>query len=231
MTDLIRILPKQAPNYMASKWIHFDLLVEKEGMKSLFASLGEPLYLFSTLGVAPVNSHEIQIPDFLDEWQRYIDTLKAGLLPTDADYRYFFTAAITKTKSALRALDLANEKEIIIPYEPVLQMQIHRFSYSLADEKFHSMAFGDRSISWGVRISYPQLYQYPATRTVENALDESAFINAGLFTALRSWIRANTQATPFIVQGKKINDPMRISKDCFSWINNHAGLQNSSLTI
>ena len=231
MNELIRLLPKQAPHYMASKWIHFDLLIEKEGMQSLLKSLGEPLYLFSTLGIAQKDAHHLDIFRFLEVWQNYINVLKEGRMPQDADYRFYFTAAITKTLSAIRALDIGSDKEIIIPYEPLLQMQIHRFSYSLADQKFHSMAFGEKSISWGVRISYPQLYQYPETRTVEDACNTVQFKNAELFLALRRWVRSNTQATPFIVNGKKVNDPMRISKECLSWINNHAGLQLAGLSL
>lgn len=229
--ELVRILPKQAPAYLASKWIHLDLLVETKAMQSLLQSFGEPLYLFSVLGVAPKGGHELKQGAFLEVWQRYIDTLKMGKVPCDADYRFHFTCALTKTLSALRAIDIGNDKEILIPYEPVLQMQIHRFSYSEQDCKFHSMAFGEKSISWGVRMSYPQLFQYPETRQVEDAQDTSRFINAELFIALKSWIRANTQPTPFVVGDKKINDPMRIGKECFSWINNHAQLNTCGLKI
>lgn len=230
-SELIRLLPKQAPNYMASKWIHFDLLVETAVMQDLLQHLGEPLHLFSVLGVANRQEHVISQNVFLDVWQRYIDTLKAGNIPNDADFRFYLTCALTKTLSALRAVDVGNNREIIIAYEPLLQMQIHRFTYSHQDATFHSMAFGDKSISWGVRISYPQLFQYPETRVVEDALNASTFVNAELFSKLRSWIRSSTQATPFMVDGKKVNNPMRIGKECFSWINNHAQLKACGLSI
>lgn len=231
MTTLTRLLPKQAPQYMASKWIHFDLLVETDVMQDLLQNLGEPLHLFSVLGVANRGEHVISPQAFLDVWQRYIDTLKGGKIPNDSDFRFFFTTALTKTLSALRAVDVGNDREIVIPYEPLLQMQIHRFTYSHEDATFHSMAFGEKSISWGVRISYPQLFQYPETRIVEDALDASRFVNAELFVKLRSWIRSNTQATPFMIEGKKVNNPMRISKECFSWINNHPQLKACGLSI
>lgn len=218
-------------HYMASKWIHFDLLVETHLMQDLLESLGEPLHLFSVLGVAKKGEHILSKKAFLDGWQRYIDTLKTGKIPNDSDYRFLFTTAITKTLTVIQKVDIGNDREIVTPYEPLLQMQIHRFTYSHQDAAFHSMAFGEKSISWGVRMSYPQLFQYPQTRIVEDALDPERFANAELFLKLRGWIRANTQATPFIVDGKKVNNPMRISKECFSWINNHAQLIACGLSI
>ncbi len=229
MSDIISLLPKEAPTYMASKWIHLDLLVSTEKMKSLFDSFGEPLHLFSALGVAKKGDHELSVSLFLEVWQRYIDTLKEGSIPNDADFRFYFTAAITKTLTAIRAIDVGNDKEIIIPYEPVIQMQIHRFNYSAQDGKFHSMSFGKESISWGIRLSYPQLYQFPDTRQIEDALDAARFVNAELFAKLRGWVRANTQPTPFVVNGNKVYDPMRIDKECLGWIANHAQLKACGL--
>lgn len=231
MTAIIRIQPKDAPNFMASKWLHYDVLVDDTKIRHLLEHFGSGFYLFSTLGVAPRGEHELKIDDFVNQWKGYIDALKAGNVPNDQDNRFYCTAALTKTLSALRALDVGNDREIIIAYEPLIQMQLHRFNYSQADHKFHSMSFGQKSISWGVRLSYPQLYQNPQTRVVVDATDENLFVNATLFQELKSWIRANTQPTPFLIDGKRVNDPMRIGKECFSWINNHAQLKENGLFV
>ncbi len=42
----------------------------------------------------------------------------------------------------------------------------------------------------------------------------------------KQWVRDNTRATPFSVEGKKINATMRLGKNCFSWINHHPQLKN-----
>ncbi len=231
MTTIVHILPKEAPSYLASKWIHFDMLVDHEEFQSLLESFKEPLYIFSTLGVANSGKHLIEKSALIDAYKRYVETLQEGRVPQDADFRFFFTACFTKTLSAVRAITLGNDKEIIIPYEPVLQMQIHRFTYTKNDAKFHSMSLGEKSISWGVRLSYPQLFQYPDTRKVEDALDEERFINATLYSAIRPWLRLHSLPTPFLVDGKRVNDPMRIGKKCLSWIHNHSELASRGLAI
>lgn len=231
MTELVAVLPKEAPVYLASKWIHLDLLVDKESFEGLLDSFGVPLYLFSTLGVGKKGSHEVSKEAFLDAWQRYIACIQEGRLPQEADFRFLFTLALTCDLGALRSVVIDAAREVIIPYLPLMQMQIHRFSFSKLDKKFHSMAFGEKSIFWGVRLSYPQLFQHPDTRQVEDALDETKFPNAALFSRLKSWMRQNSQPTPFVVDGKRENVPMRIGKSCFSWINRHPGLLDAGLSV
>lgn len=225
---LCRLAPKDAPKFMASKWLHLDLLVESMG--SLLESLGAH-FQFSTLGVSLKGANCIERSAFVKTWQGYIDNLKQGIVTEDSALRFFCTSLLTSSLGAVRALDIGDDREIIIPYEPVVQMQLHRFSYSSLDHKFHSMAFGQNSISWGVRLSYPQLFQYPETRQVEDALDETRFINASLFFACRQWMRNNTRPTPFEVDGVRTNVPIRIGKECLSWINTHPELQARNLRV
>ena len=226
-----RISTKDAPVFMASKWLHFDFLVETDELKELFDSIGTPIFLFSTMGVQQKNKSQIPLDQFLHTWQRYLETLKSGKGVQDSEFRFFFTACLTRDLKALRAVDIANEREVISAYEPMVQMQIHRFSYSETDKKFHSQAFGADSISWGLRLSYPQLYQYPQTRVVENALDEAKFINASIVPQIRSWLRKVSLPVPFIVDEVHTNEPMRIGRGCFSWINTHPDLVRKHIQV
>ncbi len=221
----------KAPLFLASKWLHFDLLIDTENMRGLLAALGSPLFQVSTLGVAKKGSSLLNEKTFLEIWQRYLDVLKSGELPQDGEFRFFFTCCFTKYLEALHFLDVGSDREIVSPLEPLLQMQIHRFHYSKEDKKFHSMSFGEKSISWGVRISYPQLFQFPDTRIVEDATSEERFKNAALLLQLKNWVRSYTQPTPFLVDGKKIYQPMRIDKECLSWIDRHAHLRREGLQI
>lgn len=230
MTELLRCSPKEAPIYLASKFLHFELLIEKEDFDRFFEALGE-VFLFSTLGVQLKGQNAISKERFLATWQDYIDDLRHGKAIDDSKFRFAFTLLLTSYNDALRAIAIGDDKEIITPYEPAIQLQLHRFGYSTIDGKFRPMVFGEKSVSWGVRLSYPQLFQYPETRQVMDALDEEKFPNAKLFNSLRYWIRHNTQAVPFLVEGKRVNIPMRISKGCFSWINNHKELIDRGLSI
>jgi hypothetical protein len=219
MINLQRILPKDALQFLASKWLHLDFLVDQKEFETLFC---EPFFLFSTLGVQPQGKNTITKEQFLTTWQCYIDTIQSGSIVQDNDYRFFFTAILTQDLGAIRALDLPDNKEIIIPYEPIVQMQLHRFAYSEADGKFHSQAFGKTSVSWGVRISYPQLFQSPTSREV---LAGNSFSNIKLFKHIQSWLREVSIATPFIVQGRRMNVPIRLGKNCLPWINKHSDLK------
>jgi len=217
--------------FLASKWLAFDLLVTKENMQALFTALGEPLFHVSTLGVAKKGEEKILQVRFLELWQHYLDGLQVGEPSDAASYRFFFTSCLTRTLDALEMMDVAGDRVIVSPKLPLLQMQMHSFHYSKEHKKFHSMSFGSESISWGVRISYPQLFQFPETRIVEDATNPERFVNAELLVRLKGWVRANTQPTPFLIEGKKVYEPMRIDKECLSWANSHAGLRAKGLMV
>ena len=225
--NLRRITAKEAPPFLASKWLHLDLLIDANEMLDLFSFIRQHasnVFLFSTLGVQPRGQNFLEQEQFLAAWQRYITILQSGNIPQDANFRFFFTAVMTVTTDALRAIDIKDDKEIIMACEPIVQMQLHRFIYSQTDEKFRSMIFGENSISWGVRFSYPQIFQHPLTRMVEDSLEEQRFVNASIFATIRQWIRQCTMPTPFVIEEKRINVPIRIGKECLGWINNHPEL-------
>jgi hypothetical protein len=213
--------------FLASKWLHIDFLVTHHEIERLLLFLQKEhgsLFLFSTLGVQKKGQNQIAIHDFLQAWKEYIEALQKSSPIQETAFRFFFTGCITKSEEAVSFIPIGEDRESIMPHTPCLQMQPHRFSYSKLDGKFRSMVLGKNSLSWGIRISYPQLYQIPNTRTVEDALDESRFPNAALFSSVRSWIRHNTLPTPIIIHDKRVNIPIRIGKECLPWINNHPEL-------
>jgi hypothetical protein len=213
--------------FVASKWLHVDFLITHTEMGRLLAALEEEhstLFLFSTLGVRKQGENQIVISEFLQACKEYEEALQKRAPIPDASFRFFFTGCITKYEDAVTKIALREDRESIIAHTPCLQMQPHRFSYSKLDGKFRSMVFGKSSVSWGIRISYPQLYQIPNTRTVEDALDEVRFPNAALFSSLRRWMRHNTLPTPIFVASKRVNTPFRIGKECMPWINKHPEL-------
>lgn len=225
------VSPKMAPLFLASKWVHFDFLVETDELKKLFVHLSEPFYLFSTMGVQPKGTSLIALETFFDAWQRYIEALRARNQIVDNDWRFFFTACMTCDLGAIRRVEIPGMREIIIPYEPLMQMQIHRFSYSRSDNKIHPQAYGMDTVSWGVRLSYPQIFQYPHTRKVEDAQDEAIFKNAHFVPKVRAWLREVSVPTPLLIDGVRHNVPMRLGKGCFSWIANHFDLVRKEIGV
>jgi hypothetical protein len=60
-------------------------------------------------------------------------------------------------------------------------------------------------------------------------VDES--LNAQLFQKIKQWVRDTTRATPFVVDGKKTNVPIRLGKTSFSWIHNHPQLIQQKIGV
>jgi hypothetical protein len=52
-----------------------------------------------------------------------------------------------------------------------------------------------------------------------------------LFRKIQLWSREATRATPFVLEGKRINVPIRIGKNCLSWIGNHPQLQSQNIGV
>jgi hypothetical protein len=224
------IQPKDAAEFLASKWLHFPFLVETDELKHLFDTWGN-FSIFSCMGMQEKGKNSISCDAFLDTYSSYISALKHGTPLQDAAVRFAFTSLMTQKEDAIQAIEVQQTKEIIRAKKPIIQSQLHRFDYSDVDGKFRSMVFGNNTISWGLQFSYPQLYQDPLTRTIYNALDEKLFPNAHLFQKLKSWIRAETIPTPFLVQGKKTHCPIRIGKKCLSWIHKHPELHRRGIEV
>ena len=85
------------------------------------------------------------------------------------------------------------------------------------------------SIHWGVQLAYPQIF-FDGT-LYSKVSDETLFPNTALFTKLVKWLRASTVPTTFLWDDKKISTPIRLGKQCFSWIHNHAQLKEQGIAI
>jgi len=83
-------------------------------------------------------------------------------------------------------------------------------------------ALGERLQQGGIRLIRTDAEVELATAPETMELIELKF--SPLFQKIKVWIRDNTRATPFLVDGERKNVPMRLGKKCFSWINTHPGL-------
>lgn len=214
--------------YQASKWLQSQALLDISEMESLLQAIGD-FHIFMTGSVLKRGEGEIAKIEFLEHYKAYIEPLKKGFLPSEEGYRSYFSSVFTTDLAALYAILVDPEQQLVRVSKPVIQLQPHCMDYSVADGKFRSMALGTNSISWGIQFSYPQLFQEGKTKEVMQ-VDES-FSNTKLFRNLQRWIRHNTIPTPFIVEGKLINVPMRLGKQCLSWINQHPQLIKKQLQV
>lgn len=218
----------------ASKWLQVQVLLSKNELAGLFEfleiSLGNFL-LFPCGVVCGKEQSDIAKNIFLNIYGNYVDNLCRGVIPDAAYYRSYFSPAMTVTPEALFTIPVGEDRQIIRIAKPVIQLQAHNMDYSNVDKKFHSMVFGIDSIPWGIQFSYPQLFQDNETRQVEIVKKTKTFPNTALFQLLQKWMRTNTIPTPFIAEGKGVNVPMRLGKECLSWINSHPLLVQKHIQV
>lgn len=207
-----------------SKSVKHPVLLNPTEMEDLFEQLGD----FSIFSVGrPLGSDQLEISkaQFLKTYWRYVQRLQEGKVFDDKEFRTLFSSLITHDKEALYAMDVGEGRFLVKAIKPTIQLQMHHFIYSEVDEKFHLGVMGRKSVSWGIKFSYPGLYQHPQTKEILKTKRDS------LFQLLSKWIRQHTLATPFLVKEKRINVPVRLGKECFSWINEHPGLKENNIEV
>lgn len=224
---MLSIKNTQIP-YHASKWLSLGMLVDLGEMQDFLNALG-PFFIYPLGAVVPRGQDQIKIEDFLTLYQSYIEALKQGRVPEERSFRSIFSSALSLKEDCLYALAVGEDRQLVRVLKPVVQMQAHTLDYSPADGKFRSMVLGQDSVLWGLQFSYPQLYEDPETRAPQKV--DSRYVNSALFRLIQKWIRENTIPTPFVVSGEVINVPMRLGKQCLTWINNHPQFLKKGLKV
>lgn len=224
------IKPTAVGVLQASKWLSYPVLLDVDEMDTMLDELGNfEIYLVS--GVSKRGEGKITKELFLATYRDYINALKEGLDFPESRYRTIFSAVFTANDDALFAVHVGDDQQLIKIAKPVIQLQVHRISYSLVDNKFRSMVLGPDSVAWGIQFSYPQIYQDFKTKQVIQIIESADFPNTALFRRLQRWGRYHTIATPFLVGNQKTNVPVRLGKHCIPWINRHPGLIQKGLVV
>lgn len=226
---ILRVQQTIGTPLQASKWLKYPILIDGEEMEALFKTLGD-FWIFLTSQMAKPGQGILPKETFLTLYHQYVDQLKAGINPDLPLFRAPFSSVLSVTGDALYAVQLSDSEQLIKICKPVIQMQPHHFDYSPLDGKFRSMVWGPQSLSWGIQFSYPQIYQDEKMQVRQ--IDESSDCpNTALFRLLQKWIRYHTIATPFLVDGRRVNVPIRLGKNCLKWINRHPQLSLRALKI
>jgi hypothetical protein len=198
-------------------------------MADLFEFMGE-FWIVQVSGLIPIGRELIDRETFLKVYQGYVTALKEGKELEDTRIRSYFSGVLTISPESLYTVKVKEDVCLVKVQHPVIQMQAHRFDYSLADNTFRSMVMGSSTIPWGIQFSYPHLCQ-DENFQVFTVREGTQFPNTSLFKKLQQWVRMHTIATPFEVEGKKINVPIRLGKKCLSWINSYSHLQAKGLKV
>jgi hypothetical protein len=221
--------PSQEGTFQASKWLHWQALLDEEEMIALCNHLSPfSIHIVSTLVERPHGY--VSVEQFLDQYKVYITSLKQNREPDEKRCRPFFSSVFTRDQNALYAME-AGEKYLIKPRIPVIQLQLHHVFHSSVDGKFYPKVHGTNSISWGIQFSYPQIFQDPITREIVKVDNSSRFPNTELFTELSRWLRSHTLPTPFVVREQRMNQPIRLGKQCWRWIAQHPQLSSKGIHV
>jgi hypothetical protein len=218
------------PSLQVSKWLQIQVLIETSEMESLLNTL-EVDHFFLMGRLCHPGEECVPRQAFLNVYADYISSLKKGVIPEEASFRPFFSSALSVTNQVFYTQIVNDGRCILRPIRPVVQCQVHRISYSATDGKFRSMAMGSNSMEWGIQFSYPQLFQDPLTQEICPIKECPDFPNTALFKTLQKWVREYTLPTPFYVKGKKKPVPMRLGKECLSWINQHPQLLQQQIKV
>ena len=208
--------------YQGSKWLKFQVLCQREELDQLFERL-RPFFIVPLTGI--IDGKTIPEDVFLAEYEAWITGLKAGRIPEDRSLKKILAAAFTDDLQAVWLQEVSGKGYLAKISQPTLLVQAHYFSYSEIDGVFRPMSMGLESIFWGLQFSFPGVYQDGKTmelKTIERGK---------LFEEVRHWIRDATRATPFIVNGSRINSSIRLGKQCFSWIGGHPQLREQGISI
>lgn len=191
-------------------------------MRDLISAL-DPFWIFPLTGI--VDGNPIDPLFFVQEYSRWIAQLKKGEIPSSQELRNVLPCAFVDTLDSLWLQEVAGGKKICKIRKPVVQVQSHFFSYSSVDGVFRPMSLGLESIFWGMQFSFPQIYQDPKT------MELCSVKECVLFRKIQLWMRERTGPTPFVVDGKKTNVPIRLGKNCFSWISTHPQLIKQNIGV
>lgn len=210
----------------ASKWLSCQMLIDTSEMASLFATLGD--FHIAQMGIIPKGTSPLTHEQFLDTYAGYINNLKNGQeRPTDLQKK-IFASIFTLHLDHLYSLPIEPDKELLRISKPIVQLQHHQIGYSPEEMKFRPNVLSLDSLTWGIQFAYPQLVQDPETLEIRKG---NEYPNSLLFHTLQKWVRKETIPTPFNVNGQRINVPMRLGKQCLSWINTHPGLKRKNIHV
>lgn len=222
--------PSQEGLLQVSKWIKVQILLDQEEIVELFKKL-DPFYFVTVSKPVKEQNALLAQKDFLQAYLEYIQSLKKGKVVQDSYLRECFSCAMTRSKEVFYAMPVSEERLLIKPVLPVIQMQMHQFLFSSMDKVFYPMVLGQKTVSWGIQFSYPQFYQDPKTKEIVRVIKKDLFPNTELFALLMKWVRQFTIPTPFLVGEERINATIRIGKKCMSWIHLHPQLQELGIKV
>ncbi len=209
--------------FRASKWLKHAILLNVEEMRSFLSVLGS-FVLVPASGLLSEVSWQISKQEFLEQYASYLDWMHLHTTLPPNDLRRFFSLMLSTSLETFYAMKVPEEKIVVKPSLPVIQIQLYHCFFSSFDHQIRSMVASPESFAWGLQFSYPQIYEHPKTHQFTKILIEEGFPNSKPFKEMVSWLRKNTQPVALQEDGRAYA-PFRIGKLSLDRRETHAGLQ------
>jgi len=193
----------------AAQWMKIPVLLELEEMRQLLITLGSP-HLFFMGVLVPPGGGSCSCEEFLRLYDLYLQEMKQGIEPKTRHFAMIWTQDV----HAVERQQMSDGREKIIPIAPVLQVQPHTLQFDREQQTCRSMLYGSGGMPWGLTFSYPHVIEVDH----EIVTVGHQFPNTAIFHKLRQYVRDHTRPTPLIFDEKKVNVPMRLGKQCFTWV-------------
>lgn len=216
--------PALEGQFQAAKWIKIQALVDADELARLMTELGT-FAIYPLSGTLPLEAFPMPKEAYLAQYREWIEGLKNGKLP--ANFGPFNASMWARSPESLWLHEFPGHRFAARPREPFLQVQVHHMGFSFVDKVFRPMSLTQDSIFWGLQFSFPQVFEHP----VKGIIEASDLPNADMFQIVRKWSRECTIATPMLVDNVRDNLPIRIGKNCFSWVNRHQALVSKGLSV
>lgn len=212
-----------------SKWISIDFLIDESEMASLFETLGS-FELISPFSQHVENPHHLQKETFLKAFKEFSESLKKGVSPEYEDLKRFLFLMIMPSIEGIFLKPITDTKYALVFQNPYLEIKPITLTESLVDHTVRVAPLSKGQPWWGLRCSFPQIVQ--DSRTLKAAaISQNEHPLGQLFKKFRVWIREHTRSTPIVTDSKKVNHPIRLGKQCMSWIQKHPLLQASNIKV
>jgi hypothetical protein len=209
--------------FRASKWLKHAALLSVEEMQS-FLSVLDSFFLVPASGLLSKASWKVSEPEFLRQYEEYIDWMKLHATLPPMPLRRFFSLMLSTSLKTFYAVEVPDEKIAIKPSLPVIQIQLYHCFFSPFDHQIRSMVASPESFAWGLQFSYPQIYEHPKTHQFAKVLLEEGFPNSKPFKEMVSWLRKNTKPVALQEEGRAYA-PFRIGNLSLAQRETHVGLQ------
>lgn len=157
---------------------------------------------------------------------KFITEIETTLDLDISPYRIPFSSALSQDSSDFSVTNLAGEKVLVKPRQPVIQLRPLSLSIS-PDGALQTKSWGKDHIFWGIQLSYPQIFQDPDTKEIIQALANHP--NGKLFKEILRWFRHHTKPVSLAKREKSLAFSLKVGSKSVYLLAKHEQIKKSMI--